>query len=99
MIAPFLKVPWRGDVERLREVNRHPPCESCKLCMKMRKKIQNERIFYLSILRLLIRGPNGVNRVNRVNHVCKPCEPPNFACKLPTSAITKDNSKQSIRIK
>ena len=35
MIALFLKVPWRGDVERLREVNRHPSCESRKPCMKM----------------------------------------------------------------
>ena len=42
MITPFLKVPWHGDVERLGEVNRHPPCESCKLCMKM-QKIQNEK--------------------------------------------------------
>ena len=90
MIALFLKVPRHGDVERLGEVNRHPPCEFHKPCTKMQKQIQNERIFYLTILRLLIRGPNGVNRVNRV---CKPCEPPNFACKLPTSTITKDNSK------
>jgi hypothetical protein len=29
----------------------------------------------LTILRLLIRGPNGVNCVNHVNHVRKPCEP------------------------
>ena len=87
MITPFLKIPRRGDVEHLGEVNRYPPCESHKPCMKMKK------IFYLTILRLLIRGPNGVNCV------CKPCEPPNFAYKIPTSAITKDNSKQSIRIK
>jgi hypothetical protein len=35
MIASFLKVPQHGDVERLREVDSHPLCESRKLCMKM----------------------------------------------------------------
>ena len=63
MITPLLKVTQRGGVEHLREVNHHPLCESHKPCMKMRKN-QNEKIIYLTILRLLIRGPNGVNHVN-----------------------------------
>jgi hypothetical protein len=37
MIALFLKVLRHGDVEHLKEVNHHPPCESHKLCMKMQK--------------------------------------------------------------
>jgi hypothetical protein len=52
MIASFLKVPRRRDVEHLREVNHHPPCESCKTCMKMQKKNQNEKnllSYYLTI--------------------------------------------------
>jgi hypothetical protein len=37
MITPFLKVPRCRGIERLEEVNRRPPCESHKPCMKMQK--------------------------------------------------------------
>ena len=47
MIARFLKVPRRGDGERLGEVNRHPPCESRKPCMKMQKKFRMKESFIL----------------------------------------------------
>ena len=47
MIAPFLKVPWHGDVEHLGEVNRHPSCESRKPCIKMRKKFRMKKTFIL----------------------------------------------------
>jgi hypothetical protein len=50
MIAPFLKVPRRGDVKRLEEVNHHPPRESRKPCMKMQKKFRMKKSFiYLMI--------------------------------------------------
>ena len=47
MITPFLKVQWHGDVERLREVNCHPTCESRKPCIKMRKKFKMKKSFIL----------------------------------------------------
>jgi hypothetical protein len=66
MIAPFLKVPWLGDVKHLGEVNHHHLNRVNRVNQRQKFRIKES---YLTILRLLIRGPNGVNRVNRVNRV------------------------------